>query len=89
MTYQIATRSQRARRGRGGFSGPDQYMAVLSIPDGAQVPGCLNQRVLAMRGIGIHYTGQFYSRHMGPRSAYARCWANARQYIAAQQEAAR
>jgi hypothetical protein len=74
MTTQIVTRSQHSNGagGPGTFGGPDRYMAVLVVPDGAQVPKTLNQSVLAKRGIKYIYIGEYYGEHTGPRSKYAR-----------------
>lgn len=33
MLYEVKTRSQRAKKGRSGFSGPDTYVALVSWPE--------------------------------------------------------
>lgn len=71
MTYEIVTRSQRAPGGSSRFPGPDHYMAVLAIPDGATPPANLRADSLEKRGITLYRIGQYYGRSTGPRSNYA------------------
>lgn len=81
--YQIVSKSQHAKRGRNGFGGPDHYMAVLVVPQGATVPHVLRADVLRARGIEIHYVGEFYGRSTGPRSLGRQCLNRANALIAA------
>ena len=86
MTYQIVTRSQHSRGSRSGrFGGPDQYMAVLVIPEGVTSPYALRADSLRKRGIEFHYVGEFYGKSTGPRSRYAQCAAEARELVASLQ----
>lgn len=82
MTYKIVTRSQKSRGSRvGRFGGPDQYMAVLVLPEGVEEPTALREAVLAKRGITMYRVGEFYGRSTGPRSRYAQCAADANALI--------
>lgn len=69
MQAQVHVRSQHAKRGRSGFSGPDTYVAVTIAPDGVTVPYRLNRTVLGKRGIRLIYVGEGYRKHSGPKSA--------------------
>ena len=51
------------------FGGPDVYVVVLLVPEGAIVPKVLNEKVLKMRNIVMKYIGEGYSKHTGPSSA--------------------
>lgn len=65
----VEIRSQHAKRGRSGFSGPDTYVAVLAIPKDKYHPGIvLNYGVILANGGRIWYCGQGYRQHNGPRS---------------------
>ena len=84
MQIQIHTRSQHSRGSSAHqFGGPDTYVAVTVAPDGVAIPKCLNRAVLAARGIAIHYMGEGYSRHSGPRSMLGQAIAKAHQLAAA------
>ncbi len=61
--YQLHTRSQHAKRGRSGFSGPDTYVAVTIAPADVAVPLYLNRSVLEKRGIDIVYCGEGYAKY--------------------------
>lgn len=86
MQAHVVTRSQHAKVGRSGFGGPDQYMAVVVVPEGADFDSQrtpLREAVLLRKGIRIFYCGQFYRAHVGGRkgSAYANCLAQARKLV--------
>ena len=80
MRYEIAVRSQHAKNGARG-RGPDHYVAVLEIPDGVEVPKCLNRHVLSVRGIKFYYIGEAYARFSGPRSRMGKLLAEAKEFI--------
>jgi hypothetical protein len=80
MKAEVHIRSQHAKCGRSGFSGPDAYVAVTLTPDGVEVPLYLNQNVLAKRGIEIHYFGEGYNRYRGPKSALGKAIAAAKKF---------
>ncbi len=86
MQVHVVTRSQHAKVGRCGFGGPDQYMAVVEVPEGVEFDPQrtpLREEVLLRKGIRIFYCGQFYHAHVGGRkgSAYANCLARARKWV--------
>jgi hypothetical protein len=80
MKAEVHIRSQHAKKGRSGFSGPDAYIAVTIAPEGVEVPYPLNQTVLAKRGIEIHYFGEGYREHQGPKSSLGRAIAAAQNF---------
>ena len=82
-TYQIIVRGQKPKTGRSGEHGPDTYVAILTVPDGAVIPDVLNRHVLAKRGIGIDQIGEGYSRHRGPRSMLGQAIALAEEIVRA------
>ena len=72
MKAEVHIRSQHAKRGRSGFSGPNTYVAVTVAPEGVEVPSYLNRAVLAKRGIEIFYFGEGYNEYRGPKSSLGR-----------------
>lgn len=82
MVASIHTRSQHAKTGRSGFSGPDTYVAVTIAPEGATLPYALRRDVLANHGIIIRYFGEGYGKYSGPRSALGRALAAATAFAA-------
>ncbi len=64
----------RTQHRRGGW-GPDRYMSVVAVPEGVdfdpdRTP--LQRERLASKGIRMHWVGEFYSDHTGPRSTFSR-----------------
>jgi hypothetical protein len=80
MKYQVHIRSQHAKRRRGGFSGPDTYVAVTGTPEGVEMPYVLNQATLMKLGIEIFYFGVGYNQHTGPKSALGKATAAAEKF---------
>ena len=82
----IATVHVRSQHSRGSsnnkFGGPDRYVAVTIADEGVEVPYCLNDKVLAKRGIEIRYCGTGYSKNAGPRSALGQAIAEAKRIAA-------
>ena len=58
---------QHVKTGRSGFAGPDIYIAVQEVPDGVEPLKALRADSARKR---VHF-GEGYSKHRGPRSAYA------------------
>ena len=83
MKTYIVDRSQHSRGGGPGhFGGPDRYVAVVRVPDGAHFDPTrtpLNQKWMSQKGIRFTHVGEYYSRHTGPRSMYAAAMAAAKQ----------
>ena len=84
MQYLLEVRSQKSRGSSSGFGGPDTYVAVQVVPEGVEPLRALNQDVAKKRGIVIHYFGQGYNQHSGPRSQLGRALAEAKAFVAAQ-----
>lgn len=82
MIATVHIRSQHAKKGRKGFSGPNTYVAVTLAPEEAKVPYALNRMVLARRGIEIRYFGEGYNRYRGPKSSLGKAISAAKQYAA-------
>jgi len=80
--YFLEVRTQPAKIGKSGWSGPDAYVAVQEAPEGVERLVCLNNKHAVRRGITIHYMGEGYSRHTGPRSAFGKALLRAREWIA-------
>jgi len=59
MKAYLETRSQSAK-GSFPHQGPDTYVAVQIVPNGAKPLVALNRNVAAMRGIEIIYCGEGY-----------------------------
>jgi hypothetical protein len=64
----------RTQHRKGGW-GPDQYMALVAVPEGVpfdidRTP--LQKERLAGKGIRVHWIGEYYSDHTGPRSTFSR-----------------
>jgi hypothetical protein len=87
MKYQLHQRSQHAKTGRSGFSGPDTYIAVTICPEHAEVPAVLRADVLEKRAIGLKHFGEGYRKHSGPRSALGIAIAEAKAWIAEREAA--
>lgn len=84
-TAEIVTRSQHSRKSYGSsFGGPDRYLAVVVRPHGSAPVGAhpLSRANAKRFGWEIHYVGEYYYDHTGPRSIYARHLAAARAFIA-------
>jgi len=80
MIAQVHIRSQHSRGSSSRkFGGPDTYVAV-TVAENAEVPYCLNHRVLRNHGIEIHYFGEGYREHTGPKSMLGRAIAAAKEY---------
>jgi hypothetical protein len=83
VRYLLEVRSQKSRgSGHGKFGGPDTYVAVQVVPNGVEPLQALNRDVAKKRGIEIHYFGEGYNQHKGPRSALGRALADAKAFIA-------
>ena len=82
MKYSMEHRSQRSKRGRFGFHGPDHYTAVVGVPDDQEFPSVLNAQRILKRGGRVIYCGEWYGQHRGPRSAYQDAVNYARMTIA-------
>lgn len=64
MKKLIVIRSQKSvGRSSSKFGGPDSYIAVIEVPEGAIVPKVMRRSLLEARGIVIHYCGEGYSAH--------------------------
>ena len=86
MNYYIVTRSQHARRGRSGHTGPDSYIAVVGVPEGVEFDPArtpLNRDHLARKGITVEKVGKYYHFSTGPRSRYASAMRVAQDRVAA------
>jgi len=83
----VHTRSQHAKTSLSGDRGPDTYVAVTITPEGVALPPYLRRDILEKRGIEIHYFGEGYSRHTGPRSSLGKAVAEAEKYAARHNEA--
>jgi hypothetical protein len=66
----VEVRTQHARTGRSGYSGPNAYVAVQIVPDGVSPLVALRHN--NVRGITIYYVGEGYKKHTGPRSRLGR-----------------
>lgn len=64
----LEIRSQKAV-GSWPRQGPDKYVAVQIVPDGAKPLRALNRAIAKKRGITIEYFGEGYSRNDGPKSS--------------------
>lgn len=85
ITAHIVTRSQHSVGGSRGFGGPDHYVAIVLVPQGAEFDPDrtpLRPSFLAQRGIKVVYCGEYYGRSTGPRSRYAACMRTAQEVIA-------
>lgn len=81
MKAYVEVRSQKSvGSSRGGFGGPDRYVAVQIVPDGVEPLGCLNPHVAKKRGIEIKYFGEGYSKNTGPRSSFGRAMKEAMEF---------
>jgi hypothetical protein len=81
MTAHIETRRQHSvGSARGGFGGPDTYVAVQVVPTGTVRLKCLNRETARKRGIDIIYCGDGYSANQKTqRSMLGRALAEARR----------
>lgn len=86
MRYYLEIRSQHAKRGRSGFSGPDTYVAVQCVPEGVTPLKYLNWRVGEKRGITIRYFGEGYKAYQGSRSSLGQAIQRAKDYIKEMEE---
>lgn len=81
MIAQVHVRSQHSNGSSAHmFGGPDAYVAVTIAPEGVEVPYCLNRELLKKRGIEVHYFGEGYSEHRGPKSRLGRAIKAAREF---------
>ena len=81
-TAYVEVRSQKSR-GAGPFGGPDTYVAVQVVPEGAAPLRYLNHVVAKKRGIEIIYCGEGYSnRCKTPRSMLNQAKAHAEEVAA-------
>lgn len=79
-TAYVEVRSQHSRGSRvGGFGGPDRYVAVQVVPEGAERMATLNRKTAALRGIELIYVGEGYSNRRGPRSMLGKAICEARE----------
>lgn len=86
MNYHLEVRSQKSKGSSlGRFGGPDRYVAVQIVPEGVEKLSVLNRSHAAKRGIVIHYFGQGYHNHAGPRSGLGIAIQRAKEFIAGQQ----
>ena len=77
----VVERTQHSKgSGNGKFGGPDTYVAVLLVPNSAQVPEIMNRKVLKERGIKFISFGQGYSRNSGPTSMLGKARKEAEEY---------
>ena len=74
----IETRAKQAR-GSWPHRGPDRYVALQIVPQGAEPLRVLQQRTADRRGILLVYCGEGYYNRTGPRSAYGRAFEIAAQ----------
>jgi hypothetical protein len=81
MQYEVHVRWKGHVKRRGQNHGPDTYVAVTEAPDGVKVPYALNSRVLEKRGITLHYFGEGYRDHNGPRSKLGQAIARADDFV--------
>lgn len=79
-TAYLEVRTQHAKR-RGMFHGPDTYVAVQIVPQGAERLRSLNSCAAVKREIEILYFGEGYGEHSGPRSKLGRAIAVAGEYV--------
>ncbi len=77
-TAYVETRSQPAK-GTFPRQGPDTYVMVQVVPDGAKLLRCLNHMAARSRGIELIYCGEGYSNRSGPRSMLGRAVEQATQ----------
>lgn len=75
-TAYVEIRSQSAK-GSWPRQGPDTYVAVQVVPEGAVRLAVLNSQHAAMRGIKIIYCGEGYHNRTGPTSSYGKALAEA------------
>ena len=84
-TYHLEIRSQHSLGSSSTrFGGPDTYVAVQVVPEGATPLQSLQEHAAVKRGITIKYFGEGYSKHLGPRSMLGKALAKAKAYIASQ-----
>ena len=80
MKAYLEMRSQRAK-GSWPKQGPDTYVAVQIVPDGAKPLVYLNRKVAKHRGIDIKYFGEGYSNHIGPKSMLGQSLSEAKAFV--------
>lgn len=79
----VEIRSQHSRGSSAHqFGGPDAYVAVQVVPDGAERLTCLREDMARKRGIEIRHFGQGYRQHNGPRSMFGQALEAAEAYAA-------
>lgn len=88
MKAYVEIRSQKAR-GRFPRSGPDMYVAVQIVPDGAERMKVLRYSVAKKRGIEVRHIGEGYSAHQGPKSRLGQAIAEANRVAASINEGAK
>lgn len=80
--YYLEMRSQHSvGSGSGKFGGPDTYVAVQVVPQGAEPLKALNPVSAERRGIRIERFGEGYRGHSGPRSALGQAVKAAQDWI--------
>ena len=75
---------QRSQPAKGTFprQGPDAYVAVQIVPDGAKRLQSLNYAAAKRRGIEIRHMGEGYSTRTGARSMLGKALAAAAELAA-------
>ena len=68
----VESRKQTARTGLSGFTGPDAYVSLQVVPDGAEPLESLQAHAAENRGIHLEYLGEGYSDYRGVRSKFGK-----------------
>lgn len=84
MKYYICERSQHAKRGRSGNSGPGVYVMVVGVPEGESFDPFrtpLHRERLRKKGFYLKWVGEGYYRYRGPKSALGKAWKEANELM--------
>tara|TARA_R100000808_G_scaffold930_5_gene4480 strand:- start:1028 stop:1483 length:456 start_codon:yes stop_codon:yes gene_type:complete len=68
----VESRYQKARTGLSGFHGPDAYVSLQIVPEGAEPLESLQAHAAKNRGIHLIYLGEGYSEYRGVRSKFGK-----------------
>jgi hypothetical protein len=81
---EMVVRSQHAKKGKSGYSGPDTYICVVTRDVGGEPVGNhpLTRHNQERFGWAVTYIGEAYSRSSGPRSLMAKYIREAKELVA-------
>ncbi len=80
MKYYVCERSQHAKKGVSGNSGPDVYVMLVGVPEGCafdEYRTPLHRDRLRRKGFFLKWIGEGYSRYRGPKSSLGKAWERA------------